>query len=109
MENEIFYLNLRTARKRKNLTQLELAKLLDMKNKQSISDWESGKSMPKTSTLIKIAEILDVSLDWLVFGKFNQLVYDSIVKEKEELYEENQKLRVGVAAGIVKRNKKMKG
>ncbi len=92
---------MRTARKREGLNQKELADALGLKNKQSISDWESGKSMPKTETLLKISKLLKVSLDWLMFGSFPQLEYENVVKEKEELYKKVQELSEQDAETII--------
>ena len=35
----------------------------------TLSDWKNGKTIPKTSTMKKIAEFLDVSVDYLTCGK----------------------------------------
>ena len=35
----------------------------------TLSDWKNGKTVPKTSTMKKIAEFLDVSVDYLTCGK----------------------------------------
>lgn len=35
-------------------------------NKSLFSDWKSGKSMPKTDKLIKIADYFGVSVDYFV-------------------------------------------
>ena len=35
----------------------------------TLSDWKNGKTVPKTSTIKKIAEFLDVSVDYLTCGK----------------------------------------
>lgn len=38
-------------------------------SKSTLSDWKSGKGIPKTDKIIKIAECLGVSLDYLALGK----------------------------------------
>lgn len=55
---------LKSLRKEKNLTQKELAKKLDF-NYTTIANYESGRNEPNISTLIRIADIFDVSLDEL--------------------------------------------
>ena len=52
-------------RKKKNLTQEDLAILLDISDK-SVSKWENGTSKPTIEHLKKISEIFDVSLDDLI-------------------------------------------
>lgn len=57
----------------KNLTQSDLAKMIGYSDK-SISKWERGKCFPKDiQTLIKLAEILDISIDDLL-----QLEYSDV-------------------------------
>jgi len=55
-------------RKEKGLKQSELAKLLDTTQK-TISDYENGISNPDLERLIKIADIFNVSTDYLLGRK----------------------------------------
>lgn len=64
-------------RKKKNLTQEDLALLLDISDK-SISKWENGASRPTIENLKKLATILDISLDEL-------LEYDKNSKENKKI------------------------
>ena len=52
-------------RKKKNLTQEDLALLLDISDK-SISKWETGTAYPSIDNLKKLSHILDISLDELL-------------------------------------------
>lgn len=63
----IFSDRLKTLRKEKKLTQKELAEQIGIKQ-NSYSDWENGKTEPSFENLIKLADLLEVSLDWL-FGR----------------------------------------
>lgn len=54
-------------RKMKNLSQEELAKKMHI-SRQSISKWETGKSLPTTDQIILLSEIFDCSLDTLLKG-----------------------------------------
>ncbi len=54
-------------RQLKNLSQEELAKKMHI-SRQSISKWETGKSLPTTNQLILLSEIFDCSLDMLLKG-----------------------------------------
>lgn len=49
----------------KNMTQQELAELLNV-SKQTVGGWERGRTEPSISTLKKIANIFNVSVDTLV-------------------------------------------
>lgn len=63
----IFSERLKELRKRKNLTQKELAEQIGIK-RNSYSDWENGKTEPSYENLVMLADLFDVSLDWL-FGR----------------------------------------
>lgn len=60
--NNILSTNLIKLRKSKNLTQAELASLLQYSDK-TISKWENGEIIPSVENLIKLANIYSVSLD----------------------------------------------
>lgn len=55
-------------RSMKNITQLELAEKLGVTDR-AVSKWETGGSYPDICLLTKIAEIFNVSLDYLLCGK----------------------------------------
>ena len=61
--------NIRFYRKSLNLTQEQLAQRLNGK-KSLVSNYENGYSTPDIETLIKLADIFDVTLDELV-GRFH--------------------------------------
>ena len=56
---------LKELRKRAHLTQVELASKLGIVQ-SSYADWERGKKKPTQDNLVKIAQILNVSVDYLV-------------------------------------------
>lgn len=62
-----FYENLRAARKSKNISQEELAERLGV-SRQAVSRWEQGDAYPEVEKLIKLADVLQQSLDELVTG-----------------------------------------
>lgn len=64
---KIFGERLREIRTEKQLTQNELAKKLNV-SYNTIYAWETDKQEPSMPTLLKLCEILEVSLDYL-FGK----------------------------------------
>ena len=55
------------ARRRQNLTQEQLAEALDV-TRQSVSRWESDTAYPETDKLIRMAQVLGVSCDYLLRG-----------------------------------------
>lgn len=64
---EKFHEKLKMLRKKKGLTQQKLAEILGIKQ-NSYSDWETGKNEPSLENLVKLADLFEVSLDWL-FGR----------------------------------------
>ena len=60
-----FALRLVMARRTRNLTQVQLAKLLHMSS-QTVSNWENGSKIPSAETLDRLSEILNVSIDYLL-------------------------------------------
>lgn len=58
--------NIKIARKRKGLTQEELAGQIGVTS-QAVSRWESGSGMPDISLIVPLAQVLSVSTDML-FG-----------------------------------------
>ncbi len=56
---------LKELRAKKGITQEEMAELLSV-TPQAISRWENGVSIPDTNFLIPIADLFDVSVDFLL-------------------------------------------
>lgn len=65
--SNIFSKRLKELRLKKRLKQQELAEILGIK-RNTYSDWENGKTEPSYENLVKLADLLEVSLDWL-FGR----------------------------------------
>ena len=57
--------NIRTARKNKGMSQEELASRLNVV-RQTISKWESGRSVPDSEMLVKLSEELETSVSALL-------------------------------------------
>ena len=57
--------NLKQVRKEKNLSQEELAEILDV-SRQAVSKWESGIGYPEVEKLLLLANRLNISLDSLL-------------------------------------------
>ena len=57
----------KSLREQRGMTQKELAELVGV-NQSFISDLEGNKKAPGTPTLMKLAEVFNVSIDWLLDG-----------------------------------------
>jgi len=56
---------LKLARGRVSLTQAQLAKILGI-TRGAVAQWETGVGVPATERLVIVADLFDVSLDWLL-------------------------------------------
>ena len=74
--------NLSDIRKSRQLTQLELANLLEVQPRM-IGRWEQGKAKPQFDYIIRLAQILEVSLDYLLLGEAGQNSPQFEVKNKK--------------------------
>ncbi len=59
---------LQTLRKSKNMSQEDLANILNV-SRQAISKWETDQSLPDTTNIIAISKIFGVSIDYLLLNK----------------------------------------
>ena len=59
--------NIRQARERKGCSQEQLAELLFV-TRQTISNYETGRSRPDVETLVKLSQLLDVEVTNLIYG-----------------------------------------
>ena len=55
-------------RKRANLTQMQLAEKLNITDR-AVSKWETGKSMPDTSIMLDLCDVLEISVNDLLCGE----------------------------------------
>ncbi len=60
-------------RREKRLSQQALADLIGV-SRSALAQWETDMSRPSLDNLRKIAEILDVSFEWLATGRGNQYI-----------------------------------
>ena len=82
-------------RKKKNLTQMQLAEQLGITDR-AISKWENGKSMPDSSIMLELCDILCISVNELLSG------------EKIDMENKNQKnepILLDMAKEIQQKNK----
>ena len=59
--------NIKFFREKKNITQSELADKLCV-TRQAVSNWENGKTEPDIEMLNKIASVLEISIEELIYG-----------------------------------------
>lgn len=57
-----------TLRKTKNMSQTQLAAYLRV-SASTVGMYEQGRRVPDLDTLVQLAQLLDVSLDYLITGK----------------------------------------
>ncbi len=92
-------------RKKKGITQNELAELLGITNR-AVSKWETGICMPDAGTIPELCQILDISISDLFSGekimennKDSEKVILKLVKEKAE--RDKQLLILEILIGIL--------
>jgi len=81
--------NIRDIRKQKGLTQIDLANLLNC-SQAMITSYENNTKLPSVTTLIKIADVLDVSIDEItgkktISNKFNKIKNPKLWKKFEQI------------------------
>lgn len=79
---------LKECRKAKKMTQEEVAKLLNVTT-QTYQNYELNKREPNIETLIKLANIFDTTIDYLIGREKKQL----IDKNDKEILEQLNKLK----------------
>lgn len=77
---------IREARQKAGLTQEEAAEKI-LVTRQTISNWENGKSLPDIDSVLKMSDLYRVSLDELLKG--DQKMVEKIEKESRYLRERN--------------------
>lgn len=60
--------SIKKLRQEKKLSQEELAEKLYV-TRQAVSNWENGKTQPDIDTITKLANIFDVSVERIIYGK----------------------------------------
>ena len=105
--------NLTAIRKSRQLTQLELANLLDAQPRM-IGRWEQGESKPQFDYIIQLAQLLEVSIDYLLLGDKSQTIPEfevrnkrlkELCKEADKLDEQDQNIVINFLDMAVRQNK----
>lgn len=71
--------NIRDSRKKKHLTQKQLAKKVGVSH-NTISDWESGNHKPDADMIMTLCDVLEVDANYMLDWKEKKASYD--IKEK---------------------------
>lgn len=83
----MFFKNLEKAIKKNNTNKSQIAQKLNI-SKSSFKKWEEGSS-PKFETVIKIAEELNVSLEYLAYGEEKESrlekLYNMATKDEQKI------------------------
>ena len=83
--------NIAVLRKKSRTTQEQLAQVLHV-SPQAVSKWEKGLTVPDTCTIPLIAEYFHVTIDFLYFGKAEEMTGEE--KKNELRAKENEKNRL---------------
>ena len=70
-------------RKEKGLSQIGLAKILDV-DQTTVSKWEKGKALPDARMLLRLSELYDVSVDYLL-GNSTYYYPDRVASQLSEM------------------------
>ena len=82
-------------RKKANLTQMQLAEKLNITDR-AVSKWENGKSMPDSSIMLELCDILSISVNELLSGEMISM---------ENNDQKNEQLLLAMAKEVEQKNK----
>lgn len=75
--------NIKKLREKRDITQVRLSTAINV-SQETISAYESGKSMPSAETLVRIADFLNTSTDYLLGRISNDSSLIQIMNDKVE-------------------------
>ena len=90
--------NIADLRRSADLTQLEFAEKLNYSDK-AVSKWERGDSLPDVAVLKQIADLFQVTLDYLVSEDHTSTLHERVHYEGREL--RNRKIILGISILLV--------
>ncbi len=94
-------------RKKANLTQMQLAEKLGITDR-AVSKWETGKSLPDSSIMLELCDVLGITVNDLLSGEvvmmdnYNKELENNLfemVKQKEEA--DKRLLKLEIVLGII--------
>ena len=100
MENikQIVAKNITELRRAAGMTQLELAEHLNYSDK-AVSKWERGESLPDVTVLKQIADLFQVTMDYLVTADHTEQTQNHVVYQGREL--RNRRIIMGISVLLV--------
>lgn len=88
---------LKSARNNNHLTQEKVAELMQV-SRQTISNWENGKSYPDVISIITLSDLYQVSLDVLLKGDLEMMQH---IEESTDIVKSNKKLIFAIVLEII--------
>ncbi len=94
-------------RKKENLTQMQLAEKLGITDR-AVSKWETGKSLPDSSIMLELCDVLEITVNDLLSGEvvtmdnYNKELENNLfdmIKQKEEA--DKRLLKLEIILGII--------
>ena len=82
-------------RKKQGLTQMQLAEKLNITDR-AISKWENGRSMPDSSIMLELCDILKITVNDLLSGE---------IVNMENINQKNEQLLLDMAKELERKNK----
>jgi len=92
---------LKMERLRKNLRQEDVAKYLSLA-KSSYAKYETGENTPTTDSLLKLSDLYEVSVDYLLGKNVN------LSKFLQKSYEDGKTIGTDIADGVIERKRASK-
>jgi len=90
MKESLFFERLKSTRKEKGISQQELSRMLGV-SRSAVSSWEIGNNEPEMKTLRKIAEVLNVSVAYLLgeteIKPIQKIPLEHLLKKEINVYE----------------------
>lgn len=86
-------------RKEQKLTQEKLSEIIDV-SPSYVSEIERGSSIASLATITKIAETLDLSLDYLIFGLTQNNSNNTFSEILKTVPEKNHELYINICENI---------
>ena len=94
-------------RKNKGMTQMQLAETLNITDR-AVSKWENGRTMPDSSIMLELCELLGISVNDLLSGEIVQMenYNEKLEKNLLEVVEQKQKadkhlLNLEIVVGVM--------
>ncbi|MBQ5994383.1 MAG: helix-turn-helix domain-containing protein [Clostridia bacterium] len=94
-------------RKLKKLTQAQLAEKLGITDR-AVSKWETGRSLPDSSIMLELCELLEISVNELLSGEviemtnYNEKAEKNLLEMKKQKEEADKRLlRIEIAIGLL--------